>query len=378
MSKLLSFFQALETELLDWLSLLINTDSPSNHKLELDQLIHWFSTQFSSDGAQIRMVDQPDCANHLLARWHASEPLEQQVLILGHVDTVWPLGESERRPARLEEGRVFGPGAFDMRGGLTLVLGLSRFLAQHRSQLKSQVTVLLTSDEEVGSPSSRAVIEEEARQSRLVLVVEPCLPGGALKTSRKGVGNFTIKVRGIAAHAGVDYSKGVSAILELSHQIQQLYTLNDLAKGTTINVGQIRGGTRSNVIAEQAEMEVDIRVTSAAEGKRLTEKVKHLTPVQPGAQLEISGGMNRPPFERTESIIQIFKRAQRLAMELDISLEEGSTGGGSDGCFTAALGVPTLDGLGPDGAGPHALHEHVVAKSLVPRAALLAQLALHL
>ena len=208
--------------------------------------------------------------------------------------------------------------------------------------------------------------------------MEPCLPGGALKTFRKGVGRFTITARGVAAHAGVDYSRGVSAIHELAHQVLSLYKLNDPAKGTTVNVGVIRGGSRSNVVADQAEMEVDVRVASVAEGERVSRLVHGLKPKTPGASLEITGGINRPPLERTAKIVALFERAKGLAADIGIELTQGETGGGSDGSFTAALGIPTLDGLGPDGAGPHALHEHVLIESLVPRAALLTQLVLRL
>ncbi len=207
------------------------------------------------------------------------------VLILGHLDTVWGLEESQRRPARIEKGKLFGPGAVDMRGGLTLVLALARYLGVHSSALERPVTVLLDSDEEVGSLTSRALIEAEARKSEAVLVMEPCLPGGALKTFRKGVGRFTITARGVAAHAGVDYSKGVSAIHELAHQVLSLYKLNDPAKGTTVNVGVIRGGSRSNVVADQAEMEVDVRVASVAEGERVDSA---------GARLETQDSRGQP------------------------------------------------------------------------------------
>jgi glutamate carboxypeptidase len=202
--------------------------------------------------------------------------------------------------------------------------------------------------------------------------------GGAVKTFRKGVGNFVVRARGIAAHAGVDYNKGVSAIQEIAHQVLNLYQLNDPERGTSINVGTIRGGSRSNVISDQAEIEVDLRISSVAEGEKMASRILQLQPKLNGTSLEISGGINRPPLERTSQIVQLFNRARSLAAEIGIELHEGSTGGASDGCFTAALGIPTLDGLGPDGAGPHALHEHVLVESLAPRAALLTQLVLKL
>jgi glutamate carboxypeptidase len=375
---LVSFFRPLEPQMVQWLTRLVNTDTPSDQKQPLDQLANWFAGQFRRCRAQTEILKDRKAGNHLLARWTGSGSLRKPILILGHLDTVWGLGESQRRPARIEQGKLFGPGAVDMRGGLTLVLALAKYLGVYSSTLERPVTVLLDSDEEVGSHSSRNLIETEAKKSEAVLVMEPCLPGGALKTFRKGVGRFTITAHGVAAHAGVDYSKGVSAIQELAHQVLALYKLNDPAKGTTVNVGVIRGGSRSNVVADQAEMEVDVRVASVAEGERLDALVHLLTPKTRGASLQITGGINRPPMERTAKVVALFERAKVLAAEIGIELTQGKTGGGSDGSLTAALGIPTLDGLGPDGAGPHALHEHVLIESLVPRAALLTQLVLRL
>jgi glutamate carboxypeptidase len=377
-TDLVSFFRPLESQMIQWLTRLVNTDSPSDKKLPLDRLANWFARQFRGCGAQTEIMKNREAGNHLLARWTCPGSRRKSVLILGHLDTVWGLGESQRRPARIEQGKLFGPGAVDMRAGLTLVLALAKYLGVYSSTLERPVTVLLSSDEEVGSLTSRTLIEAEALESETVLVMEPCLPGGALKTFRKGVGRFTITARGVAAHAGVDYSKGVSAIRELAHQVLALYKLNSLAKGITVNVGVIRGGSRSNVVADQAEMDVDVRVGSVAEGERLEALVHGLKSKTRGASLQISGGINRPPLERTARIVALFERAKVLAAEIGIELTHGETGGGSDGSFTAALGVPTLDGLGPDGAGPHALHEHVLIESLVPRAALLTQLVLKL
>jgi glutamate carboxypeptidase len=364
--------------MIEWLTDLINTDTPSDQKPALDHLASRLGQKFQECGAQVVLVKNQNAGDHLLARWPSNQARRRPILILGHLDTVWDMGESVRRPARIEDGKVFGPGAFDMRGGLTLVRALAHYLAEHHLELERPVTVLLDSDEEVGSHTARALIESEALESEAVLVVEPCIPGGALKTFRKGVGHFKISVRGLAAHAGVDYNKGVSAIRELAHHILELYKLNNPDRGTTINVGVVRGGTRSNVIADWAEMEVDLRISSVAEGERVAQQILELKPRQAEARLEITGGINRPPLERTPKLVQLFQKAKMLAAEIGIALEEGATGGGSDGSLTAALGVPTLDGLGPDGAGPHALDEHVLIESLVPRAALLTQLVLKL
>jgi glutamate carboxypeptidase len=378
MSDLVSFFKTMEPQLVQWLISLINTDTPSDQKPALDLLARRLAEQFREYGAKVQLVENREAGDHLIARLFPGAQSRKQILIIGHMDTVWGMGESTRRPARIEDGKVFGPGAFDMRGGITLMLALAYFLSLHQSQLSRPVTLLLDSDEEVGSLTSRALIEEEAGKSEAVLVCEPCLPGGALKTFRKGVGDFVISAKGIAAHAGVDYEKGVSAIKEIAYQVLELDRLNDFEKGTTVNVGVIRGGSRSNVIADSAQIIVDLRIPSIAEGERLAQHIFHLEPKLKGTHLEIMGGINRPPLERTDQIVQLFQRARALAAELGIELQEGSTGGGSDGCFTAALGIPTLDGLGPDGAGPHALHEHVLIESLAPRAALLSQLVLKL
>jgi glutamate carboxypeptidase len=375
----LHFFEDLKDEMILWLTELTNTETPSDRKPELDALADRLAHQFRSCGAQTQTVVSPEAGNHLLARWSGvGGAASRQVLILGHLDTVWGIGESRRRPATIENGKLFGPGALDMRGGLTLVLALARYLADHPSELIRPMTVLLNSDEEIGSRTSRSLIETEALGSQLALVVEPCLPGGALKTFRKGVGHFKITAKGVAAHAGVDYSSGVSAIRELALQVEHLYSLSDPTRGTTVNVGTIHGGSRSNVVADRAEMEVDVRIRSLAEGERLASQIHGLKPRLAGTRLKVVGGINRPPLERTEQIVRLFLRAKELAAELGMKLEEGETGGGSDGSFTAALGVPTLDGLGPDGAGPHSLNEHVLVDSLVPRARLLTKLALDL
>lgn len=374
--ELVPFFKQLEPQMVRWVMDLIDQDTPSSCKPALDALCLNLARRLKECGAEIEILEEPVAGNHLLACWHDGLSLEKPVLLLGHLDTVWDVGESRRRPARLEEGKIYGPGAFDMRGGLALLMALAKFLSQ--AQAARPVSIFLVSDEETGSHTARSYVEREALKSQLVLVVEPCLPGGALKTARKGVGQLRISAHGVAAHSGVDYEEGASAIEEIAHQIEQLYSMNDLTSGTTINVGTIRGGSRSNVVADFAEIEVDLRVWKMAEGERLASQIRNLRSRNPRVRLEVNGGMYRPPLERSEILISLFQKARNLAREIGVELEEGSVGGGSDGCFAAALGVPTLDGLGPDGAGPHALHEHILLESLVPRAALLTQLVLHL
>ena len=378
MNTLLSYFRELEPQMVQWLMDLINTDSPSDNKPALDRLAASLGDQFSKYGAAVELVPNKDSGDHLLARFSGSESRGKPLLLLGHLDTVWSMGEAGRRPARLEDEKIFGPGSFDMRGGTVLMLALAHYLSSGRGRLKRPLTILLDSDEEVGTPTARALIENEARNCEAVLVLEPCLPGGAVKTARKGVGTFLISAIGVAAHAGVDYEKGVSAIQELAYQVLALYKLNNSNLGTTVNPGVIRGGSRSNVIADRAELEVDVRVSTKVEGERIAGYINRLQPQVDGIRLTVQGKMNRPPMERDGEVIRLFQKARQLAGELGIDLQEGSTGGGSDGCFTAALGVPTLDGLGPDGDGLHALHENVLLESLAPRAALLTHLALNL
>lgn len=374
MSKIVQYFESLQPLMTAWLKDLINTDTPSGQKHQLDCFAEMLSTRFLEYGAQVQILEQPVSGNHVLIRFGPEDTDKKPILLLGHMDTVWDLGESHRRPAHIENGKMFGPGAVDMRGGLTLLIALFHYLSDFPLHLNRPVTLLLNSDEETGSHTSRSLIESQARECEAALVLEPCLPGGAVKTFRKGVGNFKMIARGIAAHAGVNYFRGVSAIEEIAHQVLLLRKLCNPEKGTTLNVGIIRGGSRSNIVADHAEIEVDFRVRTIAESQRLMETILALKPVCDGASLQISGGLNRPPLERSDRVIQLFRKAQLIAAELGIPLEEGETGGGSDGSFTAALGIPTLDGLGPDGDGPHALHEHVLISSLAPRAALLTEL----
>jgi glutamate carboxypeptidase len=281
---------------------------------------------------------------------------------------VWPAGELSKRAFSIEDGTARGPGVFDMKSGIVLSIMALRSLTDR------PVTVLLTSDEEAGSSSSRALIEAEASRCRAVLVLEPSLPGGALKTARKGVGRFTIKAIGRAAHAGIEPEKGVNAIEEISKQILKLQRMSDSRRGTTVTVGVVQGGTRSNVVPAEAGAEIDVRVTTIEEAERIAHAIKSLDAELDDARLEIHGGITRPPMERTEDTARLFRLAQDLAAQIGMDLREGATGGASDGNFTAALGIPTLDGLGAVGGGAHATDEWVDIPSLPERAALIAGL----
>lgn len=300
-----------------------------------------------------------------------------QILALGHSDTVWPVGALRSMPFRNHRGRLCGPGVLDMKAGIAFFIFAVRALRELDLAVPSRVLLQLNSDEEVGSPTSRALTEENARRSNAVLVLEPGTGlEGKLKTARKGVGVFTVTVRGRASHAGVDFEAGASAVVELARQIDRIARFTNLARGITVNPGVIAGGTRSNVVAAEAHAEVDIRVVRLRDAEALERKFRALKPIDSRCTIDVSGGLNRPPLERTAGIRQMFRTARKMALELGIDLEESASGGGSDGNFAAALGVPTLDGLGAVGEGAHAAHESILVNRIADRTALIAKLLL--
>ncbi len=363
----------------DWLvetiEALVRLESPSTDKAAVDRCGQEIATRLQSIGARVTRLSRQDRGDHILAECGCGD---RQVLLLGHFDTVWPVGQIERMPLKESEGRLHGPGIFDMKAGIGLSLLAARAILETGTALERRLVMLWTSDEEIGSDSSRAAIEDEARRSDAVLVIEPPLPDGGVKTSRKGVGEFGVEVRGIAAHAGLEPRRGASAIHELARQILKVRTLEDFDRGVTVNVGLISGGTRSNVVAEEARAVVDARAVTAADAERLTAALRALTPTDGRTRIAVSGGFSRPPMERTAGTARLYEQARGVAAGLGLPLTEGSAGGGSDGNFTAALGVPTLDGLGAVGDGAHASHEHIDLRSLPARAALLAGLIVQL
>jgi glutamate carboxypeptidase len=363
----------------DWAVALIDAfvrlESPSGDPVALDRCGAAIAHEMAALGGRVTTIPTPAAGDHLRAEFGAGA---SQILLLGHFDTVWPVGQLERMAVRQEDGRLYGPGAFDMKAGIAIALLAMRALQEASARPAHRVVMLWTTDEEVGSTTSRALIEAEARRSRAVLVLEPSLPGGALKTARKGVGDFHIRATGIAAHAGLDPGKGASAIHELAWQVGRLTELADPARGVTVNVGTIAGGGRGNVVADLAEADVDVRIPTRADAERIAAAFAALAPRDPRVTLEVTGGINRPPLERTPQVAALFALAQVVAAELGRTLEEGAAGGGSDGNFTAALGIPTVDGLGAEGDGAHALHEHVLVEPLAFRAALLGGLLVHL
>jgi len=373
--ELLAYCQVEEQWLLETIEALVRVESPTSDKEAVDRCGNELSARLAAIGGRVTRVGVAGAGNHVRAEFGNGVP---QVLLLGHFDTVWNVGQLERMPLRRDGSRLHGPGVFDMKAGIALGMLATRAALAAAAQPVARIVMLWTADEETGSKSSRALLEAEAVRSDAVLVLEPALPGGALKTSRKGIGEYDLLVRGVAAHAGVDPAKGVSAIGELARQVLAIETLQDLDRGVSVNVGIISGGSRVNVVAEAARARIDARAVSRADADRLDAALRSLTPHLKGAQVEVSGGFERPPMERTPGVARLFELARAAGADLGIDVQEGSTGGGSDGNFCAALGLPTLDGLGAVGDGAHAIHEHVEIPALVPRAALIATLLVRL
>jgi glutamate carboxypeptidase len=378
-SKIDNHLRSLLSSMLAALAELVNHESPSHDKPALDALADWLAERFLAVGAEVERIKNKVGGDHLRIQFSRCDRDDKApALVLGHFDTVWPMGTLARLPFRVEADRAYGPGVFDMKVGLVIIEFALKSIHDLKFNIPRRIVVLLTSDEEIGSPTSRALIEAQARESAYALVLEPPLEGGRLKTARKGIGRFTVKVVGKAAHAGVEPEKGISAVVELAHQILRIQNLADPQTGTTLNVGVIQGGTAPNVVAAEATARVDVRVANRAEAQRIEQAFRSLQPMVPGARIEVRGGFERPPMERSAAIAALFDRARSIGHALGLELSEGSTGGGSDGNFTAALGVPTLDGLGALGSGAHADYEHILISSIPERAALLAALLLEL
>ena len=298
-----------------------------------------------------------------------------QVLALGHSDTVWPMGTLRTMPFRQADGRLWGPGVLDMKAGIVFLLFAAQGLRELDIPAPSKLLLQLNPDEEVGSEASRALTEKNASRSKAVLVMEPGTGlTGKLKTARKGVGDFTVTVKGRASHSGVDFAAGASAVVELARQIGRIATFTQVSRGITVNPGVISGGTRTNVVAAEAHAEVDIRVLKLKDAPMLEKRFRSLKPFDKRCTIAVSGGLNRPPMERSAGIVKLFKLARKLGGEVGVTLEESLTGGGSDGNFTAALGIPTLDGLGAVGEGAHAANESILVDRMADRTALLAKL----
>jgi glutamate carboxypeptidase len=384
MKELLRLARRRQPELLRVLERLVRTESPSNNKGAVDRCARLLAAEWRRRGARVDFLRQKRRGDHLFVDTRLGPARAQgqrfstaaggQILLLGHMDTVYDIGTLQRMPWRMAGGRARGPGVFDMKAGLAIALFAVELLRALRIAPKKRIVCLWTSDEEIGSESSRKYIESEARRSDAVLVLEPSTGlAGKVKTSRKGVGEAEIIITGRAAHAGLNPEDGINAVHELALQIERIMRLNDPKRGTTVSVNVVEGGSRSNVIADWARALVDLRATTMAEARALEKRLHALRPILRGAKLEFRGGINRPPMERKNSAA-LFRHAQVLADDMGLELGESFVGGGSDGNFTAALGVPTLDGLGGVGEGAHAQHENILLRALPARVALIAGL----
>ena len=354
---------------------LVKCESPSDDLAAVNRLVELISGAVAS-WARVRIFPGGKFGKHLVCEFRLpGRKKSGQILALGHTDTVWPLGTLRTMPFRQTDGRLWGPGVLDMKAGIALFVFAAQALRELEIPAPNKALLQLNSDEEVGSPSSRALTEKNAAHSKAVLVLEPGTGlEGRLKTARKGVGNFTVTIRGRASHAGVDFQAGASAIVELARQIERIAGLTGLKRGITVNPGLVAGGTRSNVVAAEAHAEVDARAERLADARALERKFRSLKPFDSRCAIEVSGGWRRPPMERSPATARLFRKAVELARELGVELKESLSGGGSDGNFTAAMGVPTLDGLGAVGEGAHALSESVLMDRLADRAALIAKL----
>jgi glutamate carboxypeptidase len=361
---------------METLKRLVELESPSSDKEAVDALIDYLEEQVMARGGHTERLTQELFGDLLIARFGTGGT--RPLLVMTHVDTVWPVGTIKRLPWRIEDGKAYGPGIFDMKASVAMML-TALDVIQDLALPHRPVVWIINTDEEVGSPVSRPVLEQLARESELVLCLEPPVPpNGALKTQRKGVGMFTMFVEGRASHAGADHEAGISAIEEMARQILWLHSLTDYDAGTTVNVGVVSGGTKRNVVAAHAEALIDLRVTSLAEADRIVPLILSAGSATGGARVSVKGELNRPPMERTDGIAAAFQRAREIGKTIGLDLEEASTGGGSDGNFTAAAGVPTLDGLGCNGSGGHADDEHIEVGRIDERSALIAALLVNL
>lgn len=375
MVPLLEFARSKQSEIVLFLREMVECESPSDHPAAVNRFVDLVGARLSAAG-KVKTFPGGRFGKHLRCEFTLpGRNKEGQLLALGHSDTVWPLGTLKQMPWREAEGRLWGPGVLDMKSGIAFFVFAIEALRELDLPVRRKVVLQLNSDEEVGSESSRPLTEDTAKKSAAVLVLEPGTGlTGKLKTARKGVGDYVVKVRGRASHAGVDFQAGASAILELARQIERIAAFTNLGRGITVNPGVVSGGTRTNVVAAEARVEVDIRVARLKDAPALDRKFHALKAVDKRCTIEVAGGLNRPPMERSAGVRQLFQTARRLASQIGVELEESATGGGSDGNFTAALGIPTLDGLGGVGEGAHATNESILLDRIADRTALLAML----
>jgi glutamate carboxypeptidase len=372
--QIFSALQLRQPDIEAFIQSLVETESPSGDeqgsRAVVDLLVQHANRLDCVD--EIERFDVPDFGQHLLIKAFQQNNAGQ-ILLVGHTDTVHAVGSIAERPWRRESGRIYGPGIFDMKANCALAIEVLRAMGDLNVTPAVGVTLALTCDEEVGSLSGWPLLERVARAQRTqcALVMEPPASGGRVKTGRKGTGIFAIKVEGKAAHAGLEPEKGASAILELARQTEQLHSLNLSGSGITLNVGVVHGGTRSNVVAAEAQGEIDVRFSTAAESQEIERILSNLKPIDERTKVFVSGGINRPPMERTAAVIELYQKARGIAAELNFELGEAQVGGASDGNFLAAMDIPVLDGLGISGDGAHAVHEHIEADDIARRGALI-------
>jgi glutamate carboxypeptidase len=379
--QILNGLQARQPQIEKFIRMLVEAESPSGDEEGSRAVVDLLAQ--SADQldcvSEVERASVPGFGQHLVIRAFQAQSEAGQILLVGHTDTVHARGSLSERPWRREAGKIYGPGIFDMKANCALAIEVLRVLTELQATPKFAVTLVLTCDEEVGSLSGWPLIEQVAnsqQHTRYAFVMEPPASGGRVKTSRKGTGIFAIKVEGRAAHAGLEPEKGASAILELARQTEQLHALNTSGTGITLNVGVVHGGTRSNVVAAEAEGEIDVRFSTEAESLEIERILSNLKPVDERTKVFVSGGINRPPMERTAAVVELFEKARAIAAQLDFDLGEAQVGGASDGNFLAAMGIPVLDGLGISGDGAHAVHEHIDADDIARRGALIAGLLL--
>jgi glutamate carboxypeptidase len=370
---ILEYFKGRHDAMLAAIADIVEIESPSYNvpqsKLVVEKIVGMF--QALPLNIVVERETATDLGEHLIVRAFPSD--RKGILLLGHTDTVHPIGAKEKNPTRMEDDNFYGCGIFDMKANIVLMAEALRYFAETGTRPANPITVLLSCDEEVGSQTGKSIVVREAKNSESCFIFEPSLDG-KVKTGRKGTGMFKLRAHGIPAHAGLEPEKGASAILELSRQIEWLHELNDSNVGTTVNVCTVRGGTTTNVIPEDAECDIDVRFASMAEADRVEKAIKSLTPIDQRVTLELLGEINRPPMERTAAVAALFEKARHIGASFDYDLGEAQVGGGSDGNFVGALGVPLLDGLGIAGAGAHTLHEHILVSDIASRATLVTAL----
>lgn len=378
--RIQSEFQRRQESIETFIKTLVELESPSGDqdrsKAVVDVLVA--AAEKLSCVNKVERIEVPGFGQNLVIEAFQQQQSKGQILLVGHTDTVHEVGSLMLRPFRRQENRLYGPGTFDMKANCAMAIEVLRTLEILDLTPQFAITIVLTCDEEVGSQSGWPVIERVARsrETRCALVMEPPAPGGRVKTGRKGTGMYSIRVEGIAAHAGLDPEKGASAILELARQTERLHSINNSGSGITLNVGIVRGGTRSNVVAAEAQGEIDVRFSTEAESGELEQMFKSIEPIDERVKVFVSGGINRPPLERTPAVAELFETARSIGAMIDFDLGEAQVGGASDGNFIAAMGIPVLDGLGVSGDGAHAVHEHILADDIPVRGTIITGLVL--